>query len=361
MQLIELFVANDDPRRFLECYSLICFFSMALWKLFSFHCYGNQWRILLNKTIETEMEEFEEENIQYDFNYESKQCTVNVSKHIEKYTNAFQSTFTFIVRIYSIPAMIFIMSPFIKYALKKYYDQEMTSDYPHFLPIWTPLDESGMFGYLLTVMLETIASMYTVGAHIVFDLTIIGVMMFLQGQFYLLRDKCEQIAGSREISKLSTVRDSQARINIKNCHRIHVSLIRIVKLLNHLTKNIFGFYFAMATTALCSIAVQLKSNLHITEVISLVQYLGGTLTQLFILCYYGDALLNVSAVKMGSGPHGSAWWSLSPRIRKELLLLNTGMSFTYYLEAAPFFSLNLPSFVQIIRTAYSCYAVLNQV
>ncbi|CAG4971625.1 unnamed protein product [Parnassius apollo] len=67
-----------------------------------------------------------------------------------------------------------------------------------------------------------------------------------------------------------------------------------------------------------------------------------------------------SAVGMGRSPQGSAWWCLSPRVRKELLLLGIGMSRSYELYAGPFFSLNLPSFIQIVRTAYSFYAVLRQ-
>ncbi|CAG9785494.1 unnamed protein product [Diatraea saccharalis] len=66
-----------------------------------------------------------------------------------------------------------------------------------------------------------------------------------------------------------------------------------------------------------------------------------------------------SSINQGQGPYGAAYWSLSPGVRKQLTILAMGMSSPCKLYAGPFISLNLPSFVQVLRTAYSYYALIK--
>nr|WCC57430.1 odorant receptor 33 [Papilio glaucus] len=358
MQAVELILAKDDAKRLFECFSVLSFCGMGMIKLFSLLRDGKQWRNLLNEAAELELEELKEERNPSSVEYESdNEKDFAVSKYIKRYSKSFNFTFSLLARIYSFTAVIFIVSPFIQYALWQLKGQR--TDYPHILPIWAPLADISIFGYILNIVLETIAAVYCVCVHIAFDLTIVGLMIFVHGQFSLLHAKSERIAGSGKECSICKARDQRAHMRIKNCHRFHIVLVNLLKQLNQLTRNILGFYFWVATVTLCSVAVQLKSDLSTTQLISLLQYLGATLTQLFLYCNYGDAVLSVSAVGVGRGPQGSAWWCLSPRIRKELLLLMMGMSHRYQLHAGPFFSLNLPSFIQVIIMFTIIYVLLH--
>nr|WCC57368.1 odorant receptor 33 [Papilio dardanus] len=360
MQVVELILAKDDPKHLFECFSVLSFCGMGIIKLFSLRGDGKQWRTLLNEAARLELEELKEERNPSTLEYESdNENDFSVTKYTSRYNKSFNFTFTLLSRIYSFTAVIFIISPFIQYTLWQMKGQK-TVDYPHILPVWAPFDEMSTIWYILSVVLETVAAVYCVCVHIAFDLTIVGLMIFIHGQFSLLHAKSEQIAGSGKECTLSRARDERAHIRIKNCHRSHIVLVNLVKQLNKLTMNILGFYFWLATITLCSVAVQLKSDLRTTQLISLLQYMGATLTQLFLYCNYGDAVLNMSSAGTGRGPQGCAWCCISPRVRKELLLLMMGMSRRYQLHAGPFCSLNLPSFIQIVRTAYSYYAVLRQ-
>ncbi|CAH2245023.1 jg17420 [Pararge aegeria aegeria] len=101
-------------------------------------------------------------------------------------------------------------------------------------------------------------------------------------------------------------------------------------------------------------------QLSAAQVISLLQYMGATLMQLFLFCQYGDAVFAESSVGLGEGPLCSACWCLSSRIRREIAILSVGMARPCRMLAGPFNSLDLPSFIQIVRAAYSYYAVLRQ-
>ncbi|CAD0199772.1 unnamed protein product [Chrysodeixis includens] len=96
------------------------------------------------------------------------------------------------------------------------------------------------------------------------------------------------------------------------------------------------------------------------QLVSLIQYMCATLTQLFVFCRYGDAVMNESSLGMGQGPYAAATWCLSPRIRRDLAILGAGMMRPRQLRAGPFSYLDLPLFIQVLRTAYSYYAVLGK-
>ncbi|KPI92681.1 hypothetical protein RR46_13902 [Papilio xuthus] len=286
LQVVELILAKDDPKHLFECFSVLSFCSMGIIKLISLRCDGKQWQNLLKEAAQLEIDELKEERNPSTVEYESDdENDFAISKYTSRYNKSFNFTFTLLSRIYSFTAVIYIVSPFIQYTLWQMKGQNSV-EYPHILPVWAPFADMNMFWYILSIGLETVAAIYCVCVHIAFDLTIVGLMIFIHGQFSLLHDKSEQIAGSGKACTLRRARDERAHMRIKNCHRFHIVLVK--------------------------------------------------------------------------GPAGSAWWCLSPRVRKELLLLMMGMSRRYQLHAGPFCSLNLPSFIQIVRTAYSYYAVLRQ-
>ncbi|XP_050674051.1 odorant receptor 85c-like [Leptidea sinapis] len=187
-----------------------------------------------------------------------------------------------------------------------------------------------------------------------------GSMILICGQFSLLRDYCLRIGGRGNMLSHSNRRDSRAHYRIKLCHKYHVIILRMVSKLNYLLRTIIGVYFFVATLTLCSVAIEIQYDLSATQMISLLQYISATLVQIYLFCHYGDSVMNESFVGLGEGPFACAWWSLGPKVRRELSILCCGMSQRCRLFAGPFNTLDLLSFVQIVRTAYSVYAVLRQ-
>uniref|UniRef100_A0A2A4JGV3 Odorant receptor n=1 Tax=Heliothis virescens TaxID=7102 RepID=A0A2A4JGV3_HELVI len=180
-------------------------------------------------------------------------------------------------------------------------------------------------------------------------------------EFSLLRDYSAQIGGKGRQCNLSMRRDERARFRIIRCHEIYLLLVNSITELDMLLNNIIGVYFFVATLTLCSVAVRLKTeDMGVMQLVSLIQYMCGTLTQLFLFCRYGDAVLHESAMRMGEGPFAAATWCLSPRIRRDLSMLSAGMMSQRHLRAGPFSFIDLPSFIQVVRAAYSYYAVLGK-
>nr|AOE48025.1 putative odorant receptor OR20 [Athetis lepigone] len=360
-QVVTIFMAKDDPEKLFECFSVLAFCGMGVLKLISLRKSHQNWRKILTEISKLENSQLSKNSMSdADCQSDNNEECVNFSDYIKNYTYKFRHTTTILTRIYSFTAVVFIVSPFVEHNLCKMRGLECQG-YPHILPGWSPLDAFSDFGYVVTVLCELLASVYCVCVHIAFDLTAIGIMIFVCGQYSCLRDFSSRIGGSGKQCKLSKKRDKRAHISIKRCHQINMVLVSSITELDKLLSNIIGVYFFLATLTLCSVAVRLKSvDVSIMQLVSLIQYMCGTLTQLFLFCRYGDAVLHESSLGMGQGPFAAAYWSLSPRVRRELTMLGAGMMTSRHLRAGPFNHLDLPSFILIVRTAYSYYAVLGK-
>nr|WPO56464.1 odorant receptor [Leucinodes orbonalis] len=360
-QIIEIVMARDDIDRFFECFSVILFCGMGILKLLSLYYCSNNWCQLFKYINELEYEHNNDtlDSVRAEKRVFSARTELHTKlPHILKYTEKFRSMSTILSRIYYITLVIYIMTPFVEYAFLKFTSEGMVR-LPHILASWAALDSFNFVGYLVTISFELVSTVYCVSSYVSFDLTSIGIMIFICQEFAYIRELSEAIGSTDTNLTLSKTVDQNAHDSIVKCHKIHNVLIKMTYILNKLLSNIMGVYFFAATFTLCSVAVRLKSELSKMQLLSIMQYLCGTLTQLFLFCHYGDKVKNESTISMGEGPFVAAHWRLSPQIRKKLTLLGAAMMMSRRLYAGPFISIDLPSFIQVVRTAYSYYAVIR--
>ncbi|XP_049868137.1 odorant receptor 83a-like [Pectinophora gossypiella] len=352
-QAIALFMAREDSKMLFHCFSVLTFCGMGFLKMQTLRANRQRWQLLLLRLDNLEDEEL---------NIEDKDSRNCFASSIQMYTKRFHTIYTLIYRVYNATLVIFVTSPFIETGY--WYINNLELDgYPHVLPGWSPWDHLSIYLYLITIFAEIISAIYCVVVHIAFDLTTLGLMIFMSGQFKMLRCFSEGIGGdSAEITyRFSHELDARAHFRIVNCHRTLSTLDSSVAELDKLIKDILGIYYLVAVLTLCSVALRLSlETMSGMQAISLMQYTGGTIIQLFLFCYFGDMVLNTSSVGVGEGPFVSSYWKLSAGMRREVALLAIGMAHVRRLRAGPFNSLDLPSFIQIMRTAYSYYAVLRK-
>ncbi|XP_060803742.1 uncharacterized protein LOC106136674 [Amyelois transitella] len=270
LQTVALVTAQDSKRLF-ECFSVLSFCMMGIIKLFSLRMYRKRWLHLL-----AQMKKLENNHIHLeipDGEYESDNESLDMTTFVQDYTAQFDETSSLLSRVYRSTAVVFILSPFIEYIYLNLTGG--SSEYPHILPCWAPLDKMHIVGYLVTIIFECIAAIYCVVVHLAFDCSSAGVMIFVKGQFLLLRKYTENIAGKGKKCDIIEKRDKRANYRIKYSHQTSILLKNIVKEFENLLKNIMGIYYSVVTLTLCSVAMRLKTEvLSPAQLLSLLQYLG---------------------------------------------------------------------------------------
>lgn len=225
-QMIALVLFKDNIELEFEIFSVISFCGMGILKLIYLSVYRRHWLILLHRMNDIEKEQSEKISSmeEYDSDAETDNTQVTAGQ-ITKYTKQFKMSARILYKVYCFTGVVFILSPFIEYSFAVYKEETPESN-PHILPSWNPFDNVHFLCYTLTVIIETVAAIYCVYIHIVFDVTVIGVALFIRGQFSSLINQSERIGGKGKICNLSKIRDKRAHSRIIACHKVFIQLVR---------------------------------------------------------------------------------------------------------------------------------------
>ncbi|CAH4037799.1 unnamed protein product [Pieris brassicae] len=228
-QFVSLIINRNDPAHLFRCFSVLSFCGMGFIKLTSLQLSRKSWRFLYNKMYIMENEQLNNDDTTVNYESEDEENRT-FSPHILLYTKQFVTTSSWLAKMYSFTAVVYILSPFIEYAI--YSANGVVDGFRvHVLPIWSPLDNVSIIGYVFTLIIEIIASIYCVAIHITFDTFATGTMIIICGQFSSLREYSKQICGSGKRCDLNLKRDARAHYRIKKCNFIHVTLLRVLYLL----------------------------------------------------------------------------------------------------------------------------------
>lgn len=224
LQLIHLVSSLDDLEKLFECFTAISFCGMGILKLFFLHFRSETWLKLLKQI--NELEEYPFQNVSaVEYDSEDEEQPNDPFKGKENYLEKFKTTFTFLRRTYQFTLVIYILSPFVEYGFRSLLGDK-PSEFPHILPIRSPLDDVHFFGYIVMIILEGIAAVYCVFVHIAYDLTVIGIMIFICGQSIILFEHSTRIGGRGRNCTLSRRRDKRAHYRIIVCHKTHILLVK---------------------------------------------------------------------------------------------------------------------------------------
>lgn len=220
-------MAIEDLDRFFESFSVLTFCGIGILKLLSLRKNHQNWRKLLNKISMLENIQLSKDLISH-AEYESdSEEENNFSASIKLYTNKYTNTGAILTTIYSFTAAIYIMSPYVEHFLCKMHGLDCPG-YPHIFPVSAPLADLNIFGYIVSILCEFVGAVYCVTVHVAFDLTAIGIMTFICGQFSSLRDFSSRIGGKGKQCKFSRNRDDRAHYRIVRCHQMNCLLVKLV-------------------------------------------------------------------------------------------------------------------------------------
>ncbi|XP_063543879.1 odorant receptor Or2-like isoform X2 [Cydia strobilella] len=116
------------------------------------------------------------------------------------------------------------------------------------------------------------------------------------------------------------------------------------------------FYMFVCSVMLCVTAYQIRFGTSLMQTILQVEYLVFGVSQLFMYCWHSNDVMHTSQDVI-HGPYESRWWCKNA-LRKDLIILLGQYRKEIVFSAGPFTNLTLPTFISILKGAYSYYTLL---
>ncbi|PZC82955.1 hypothetical protein B5X24_HaOG200840 [Helicoverpa armigera] len=343
-EFTDLYVVRHDSNKVLDNMSLTVLSLICFAKCYSCVMWHSDWKELVRGISEEELRHVQKDD-------------PVTRKHMEDYTRYTRViTFMFWVMVF-ITNFLLILTPLLKYASSHSYREEIRmgiEPLPQILCSWFPFDNTKMPGYVGGIIVHVIMGSQGSGVLAVYDMNSVAIMSYLKGQMIILRHKCISL-----FDDVTSTEDVLERI--KECHRHHNAILKHFLLFNSLLSPTMFIYVLMCSITICGSVVQFASKeATASQKLWVIQYTCGLVSQLFLYCWHSNEVTLQSRVVDG-GIYNSNWWKSDVRVRKQLILLAGKLNHPLVLDAGPYTTLSVPTFIEIMKGSYSFFTLFSQI
>ncbi|KAL6267824.1 hypothetical protein P5V15_000896 [Pogonomyrmex californicus] len=213
---------------------------------------------------------------------------------------------------------------------------------------WVPFDYTSpiIFGFVFTH--QMIGMSITAAVNVACDSLVSGLLQEICCQLEILEYRLTKISHDQHI--------------LRNCIHHHNRIYEYAYIVNRRFAKIIALQFAVSMLVVCANLYKLASipSLMINgSIITLILYTACMLSQIFLYCWFGNELKLKSTGVVNSIYHMN-WQNLDKESRKDLLLIMRRSMIPIEFTSAVIITLNLESFVSLLKASYSAYNLLKR-
>ncbi|XP_053989649.1 odorant receptor Or1-like isoform X1 [Hylaeus volcanicus] len=213
--------------------------------------------------------------------------------------------------------------------------------------IWLPYNYSSPVVYTVTFVWEAVGMIMAAFINVGSDSLFSGLLIHIYCLFEIFEHRLKK--GVNEPGTYS----------LKECVRLHKHIYKFAEMVNEEFKTIMMMQFLVSTLALCSELYRLTQRKVDSQYIEIVTYATCVVMQLLFFCWYGNEV-RLKSLEISDMIYESNWMSLDPDAKKILLTIMIRSTSPIEFSSAQIFSMNLNSFMTIMKMAYSAYNMLHR-
>ncbi|XP_011705963.1 PREDICTED: odorant receptor 94a-like [Wasmannia auropunctata] len=210
---------------------------------------------------------------------------------------------------------------------------------------WTPYNYTSEVVFCVIYARQLISSTFGAMVNVACDSLICGLLLHV----------CCQL----EILECRLKKSSFGQDNLRDCVRQHDCIFKFALMVNEKFKIIIAIQFIVSTLVVCSNLYQLARITLNAQCFPLVLYTCSMLTQILIYCWYGNEV-KLKSVQLAPHIFEIGWLTMKPSRKQNLLIIMNRSLVPIEFSSAYILTMNLESFVSLLKTSYSAYNILQQ-
>ncbi|CAK9812613.1 Odorant receptor 94b [Anthophora plagiata] len=212
---------------------------------------------------------------------------------------------------------------------------------------WLPFDYSVPSYYYIAYVHQIVGLIGTSLLNVACDVTVCGLFVHICGQQEILKHRLKKMT-------------LEQRPNIGKIVRFHDYLYGYVFMMQKKFKWIIGVQLVSSTFVVCFILYELANTSPMSsKYLQFVLYLACMMTQIFFYCWYGNQL-KLKSIEIVNAIFEMNWISLNNSIKKDLIIIMKRAMMPIELTCAYVFTIDLNTFVNLLKMSYSTYNLLQR-
>ncbi|XP_076679568.1 uncharacterized protein LOC143374903 [Andrena cerasifolii] len=216
------------------------------------------------------------------------------------------------------------------------------------LRMWVPYNYSSPYSYALTYIEQVLAWVAASLIHVACDSLMCGLLFHTYSQIEILGHRLK-----------ATKRIGDQNKWVKSCVRYHDRVYRFAAMVNAEFRMVILVQFMVSTLVVCFNLYQLTKTKSInSKMLNIIMYTSCMLTQIFFYCWYGNEV-KMKSLEISNVIFRIDWTQLDNNVKRILLMIMRRASTPIEFNSIHVISMNIESFVNLLKTAYSAYNVLQ--
>ncbi|KAJ3663545.1 hypothetical protein Zmor_007798 [Zophobas morio] len=215
---------------------------------------------------------------------------------------------------------------------------------------WYPYNTKIFPMYEITYGHQVLSYTYTCFTHINVDTFIAAINVYTASQFDILCDNLKNLHLSNNVGA-----------NFAKCVRHHWMILNFAYNSNKFFNWIILLQFCVSATITAMTLFQLTIVEPLTtEFFSFVSYGMAAVTQIFMYCWFGNEV-QIKSNNLPFAVYECKWTNFSVKTQKNIFFFILRSQKPVKVSASNVFYLSLESFMMILKTSWSYFALLQQV
>nr|UTN00972.1 odorant receptor [Semanotus bifasciatus] len=243
-----------------------------------------------------------------------------------------------------------------KRRLSDYYRQHDPCGMP--TRIWVPFDARKPAVYYSIFLLHANACLNICYGVLCITMTLVGLLIHISAQIKNLRQNLSEIFDEvPDAGCESTELALKLEGKLKFCVKYHITIINYTNQVFAAFNLMLIVHVTLTSLIFGVLGYQIATVEIFTEKLRYFMHLGGWIALLFLTCYYGQLILDESTT-VANAAYQSKWYNGPTYLRKNICLIIMRSQKPLKLRAASIGVISLETFVSVIKTAYSYFALL---
>ncbi|XP_045527666.1 odorant receptor 43a-like [Pieris brassicae] len=247
------------------------------------------------------------------------------------------------------------------WALMPLFDTAETRFFP--FKIWMPINTEKSPHYEIGYLYQVISIYISALLFCAVDSSTLSMIMFGCAELEIIIDKIQKI---RDIP-ISRINESDCRKRLtennklfNECVRHHQCVVKFIELVEDTYHANIFFQLSGSVGIICIIGLRIViTEPSSVQFYSMLNYMLTILSQLFLYCWCGNELTSMSQ-NLREFLYLCPWYDQNIQFRRSLIIAMERMKRPIIFKAGRYIPLSRPTFISILRSSYSYFAVLNQ-
>nr|UTN00916.1 odorant receptor [Semanotus bifasciatus] len=162
------------------------------------------------------------------------------------------------------------------------------------------------------------------------------------------------------IKDISYISDSTITAHVNRCVKYHITIIDFADQTNDAFSMVMLVHITWTSFIISVLGFEIIMETNYSNSFRFAMHLVGWLGMLFLVCFYGQILMDNSA-DIAKAVYDTQWYTKSPSIRRNLVLILLRAQRPLVLKAAGLKIMSLATFLGVLYSAYSYFTLLLKI